>query len=123
MLTKILLTAAVIIGALLFLRHQSRPPPQKSSAQKIAAEAERLRSRNWMTAIALVVLLALGGIAFYVNWADNNRTVAVRVVNTTNGSVTTYEAFAERMEKRRFVTVDGRVIEVADTERVEISEQ
>ncbi len=118
MLSKILLTVAIVIGALIFLRMQGqRSAP---AAQRAAPPPVNLKQRNLITGIILLVLLSLGAGAYYLNWSEAHRTVTVRVIHATSGKAQEYEVYAKQIEGRSFVTVDGRTITVADSERLEV---
>lgn len=118
MVTKILLTVAVIAAVMLYLRSQSGEV-QKPAVDSTDAKSLQ-RSRNWATLVILVLLLGIGGSIFYFKWAEEQRLVTVRVVNSTTEKVTTYNAFANRLHGRTFITEDGRTITLADVERMEV---
>lgn len=131
MLTKILLTLAVIIGAALYLRARNeseeaadsathRPKGEPGKRQLATESAAEIRSRNRLTAAILAALLAIGGIFFYFKWVEDNRLVTVRVVNSSTGEATSYQALANKLHGRTFITEDGRKITLADIERMEV---
>lgn len=120
MLSKILLTTAVIVAVLLYLRTQT---PAAGSARPREQEVDPKtlrRARHIATATILLILVGISSLVFYLKWADEHRLVIVRVVNSANDSVTTYTVYANKVQGRTFVTEDGRTIILADVERMEV---
>lgn len=124
MISKLLLTAAVIAGFLLYLRFSgsgneqdggetekpARPPREESTAQGLR-----------IVVIILVVFMILGSAAYlYFEWQDRYRVVSVRVVDTRSGQSVSYEARRGDIGERSFVTLDGLRVTPAATERVEL---
>ena len=62
----------------------------------------------------------LGQIILFFDWREDYRVVELRVVNTNTGRAQEYRAHKGDVENRRFVTVDGRVVTLADVERLEM---
>jgi hypothetical protein len=74
-----------------------------------------------MLPIGLVALLiAITGGYLYLEWADAHEEVIIRVVNTRTGDASTYLARKKDVHGRSFETIDGRVITLADVERMEL---
>ncbi len=125
MFTKILLTVGVIVAVALYLRARDAAeddsPAGPSGAGTSGAAARKPAAANHrLTAIVLLALLGLGGIFFYLRWSEAQRLVTLRVVNSSTGTVIEYQAFANQLDGRTFVTADGRRITLADVERMEL---
>jgi hypothetical protein len=122
MLTKILFTAAVIATVIMLVRFRRRrglvstaaPPP------RVQTGATR-RLFRWL-AVAVVALL-IAGTAFYLylEWRAAHEVVEVRVIDASSGRVSAYQAYRGDLDARSFVTVDGRRVHLAATERMETS--
>lgn len=117
MLTKILLIVAMI-AALVAATRISRGAPAKENVQpasRLARNAPRLVAYGIAAAIMITT-----GLIYYVGYREETKIMTIRVVNTATGESTLYEAYQGNISERRFETVDGRVVTVADIERVEV---
>jgi hypothetical protein len=65
-------------------------------------------------------MVLVSGVLIYQRWQDGDRVVTVRVVDTQSGRSVTYQARRKDVEERHFVTLDGREVSVAETERIEL---
>jgi hypothetical protein len=125
MITKILLTLGVIGLAWLVIRNRAR------REQLVAEERERLvdgrQEKGTKTlrysAYGLILFMILASCVFlYLEWQKEYRVVRVRVVNTQSGEETVYQAKRGNVDDRTFETLDGRRINVAGVERIEVEE-
>ncbi len=124
MFGKLLLTLAVILGAYLVIRTRiqrgravaaASPPP----AREPLIPAVALRA----VAYGLVVAMVAGSLLWlYLDWEAGASVVTVQVINANTGDVTVYQARREQVEGRRFTTLDGRIVTLADVERMELAE-
>ena len=124
MFGKLLLTLAVILGAYLVIRTRiqrgravaaASPPP----AREPLIPAAVLRA----VAYGLVVAMVAGSLLWlYLDWEAGASVVTVQVINANTGDVTVYQARREQVEGRRFTTLDGRIVTLADVERMELAE-
>ena len=118
MIWKLLLTAAVVLGAYLVIRArilrarearglvQPRPPLVPPGAVRIAA-------------YALAVLMVGGSASLLLrDWGSSRDLVTVKVVNTNTGGTASYRALRGDIGERRFQTLDGREVRLADVERM-----
>lgn len=117
MLWKLLLTAAVILGAYLVVR------PARGVATVTAPPPARrvLRPHGLVRGLAYALLgLGLGGVAFYlVNaWDSSREVLQVQVINANTGAATHYRARRRDIEGRGFRTLEGQVVLLADVERM-----
>ncbi|MFT6915538.1 MAG: hypothetical protein ACJAWL_001847 [Motiliproteus sp.] len=124
MLTKILVTALVIIGCYLFIRSKRHHPVQRLRVIEAAPEsAARLPSPVRLLALGLCVFSLLASAAFMgLNWLDNQTLLKVRVTSTLNGESADYRVYKGDLEGRSFITTFGQRVIIADNERMEISE-
>jgi len=119
MLTKILLTLAVIIGCFFALSARraspavarQRPDPKSLQKQKV------LRRAAWSF---MLVMLVSAGIMISLDILQSSAVVTVHVVNTRTGERISYRARREDIQKSSFTTVEGRQVFTAGVERIEI---
>ncbi|MFT5721488.1 MAG: hypothetical protein ACI9W6_001804 [Motiliproteus sp.] len=124
MLTKILVTALVIIGCFLFLRFKHNHPAQRLRVIEVEPESPALyRSPVRMLALGLCVFSLLASAAFVGwNWLDNQTLLQVRVTSALSGESATYQVYKGDIEGRSFITTYGQQVIIADNERMEIDE-
>lgn len=122
MLMKILLTAAVILGAVLILRRRMHRVAQAQAATQVRVQPEPPNTR--IQAIAaygvLLVMLAGAGFFIYLEWQDSYQVITVRVVNSSTGKTVYYQARRGEIDGRTFRTLDGREVTLAEVERMEL---
>lgn len=74
-----------------------------------------------MAAITAVLLMLSGAALFlYQQWRDSTQVVTVRIINANNGRETDYQAYKGDVDGRSFKTVDGRLVTLAESERMEL---
>jgi len=56
----------------------------------------------------------------YFQWQDTWRVVTVRVINADNGKASSYQAYKGDVQVRSFTTTDGRTVNLAEIERMEL---
>ncbi len=120
MLTKILVTALVIIGCMWVLsarrenanpRLKTVPNPKNQQKQKL------LRQAAWSFMLLMVIA---AGVMISLELQDKNTVVTVHVINTQSGQSNSYQAHREDIQSNNFTTVGGRKIFIAGIERIEI---
>jgi hypothetical protein len=118
MISKLLLTAAVIFVAYLVIRARIR---RSREAAGIVAPRPPLVPPALIRPIAygLLAVMLIGSLAYLVrDWDRDREIIAVQVVNANTGEVTRYEVLRGSVDGRRFLTSDGREIRIADVERL-----
>lgn len=115
MLTKILLTALVIIAVVLYLRRRTAAGTAQRGMQAAPAGYWRL-----LPAGLLLAALVVSAVMFWLEWQDEHRVFTARVIDTRTGDVTTYSVYPGAVRGRTFETVDGRSVTLADVERLEL---
>ena len=124
MITKILFTAAVI-GIVFFLlgrrTRSSRPAalPPKPAVQRPGSLIDSRFTRIAAYTVVVTMVFAMGLFA-YREWEDAYRIVNIRVINARTGDMVTYQAHKRDVEGRRFLTLDGRLVTLAEVERMEL---
>ncbi len=124
MISKILLTLAVIGLAWLVIRHRQHSFNESATAgisRPVTKDPGSNRSIKWLSYGLLAVMISASLI--YLGWQveQGYRLVTVRVVDAQTGRSVSYIARRMDVDDRHFVTQDGREIIVADGERIELS--
>jgi ABC-type Fe3+ transport system permease subunit len=122
MITKILFTLLVIIAALVFVRHKNSRQRQGGGPDREQQAADRRRAMVIAIALVLLTLLVSAGI-YYSHWQNEHRLFSVLVTHGNSGEVQRYTVYRREINGRSFRTVDGRLIHLADSERMEIREE
>lgn len=124
MITKILFTAAIIFVMVLVIRKQTsgrpvlhRPPAPTQSAQGLL----KVRQWQWMVYGFLGLMVSVSVLFVFFEWRDQYRVIDVHVINSQTGEAIIYQARLSDVDGRHFKTVEGRLVTVADVERIEVS--
>ena len=117
MLTKILLILGVIVMVVLAVRNRGTgsTPERTSNGQQAASSPARITA--WVL-IGVIIAITLGYSA--LQWRDSTEVVTVKVVNSNTGKSVSYQVSRDQVGDRRFRTVDGRTIVLAEVERIEV---
>ena len=117
MISKILITLAVIAVCIWMLSARSKP--QLREIRNPADERRNKLFRN--AAIGFMVFMALAAaIMIYLQVDDRSRVVTVHVINTQSGKIRSYRAHRDEIHSDGFTTLDGKEVFIAGVERIEI---
>lgn len=133
MLTKILVTIAVIVGVVIFLRHQKSLPNQAMAIEEKELNPNRLpvqtepdseakfrRQQIWIIAIAISSLTILFSIyLMFQHWETEQEIINVTIINADNNRQS-YHAYRRNIGPDRFITIDGKEIRPSLRDRVEL---
>ncbi|MCP3868303.1 MAG: antitermination protein NusG [Gammaproteobacteria bacterium] len=118
---KLLVTGLVIFGAIMALRFRKRPPANPVLVHQAPPSHQSDSALFKAVAYGTVVVLLLGsGIYFYSQWQDAYQVITVHIIDTRSGREVTYEAYKGDVDGRSFKTTDGRVVTLAEVERLEL---
>lgn len=134
MLGKILLTLAVIVGAVFYIRArdiqqaETRNPAPKakqandsSTADKKSAGGDDLSADLRLGAyMFLVLMVGLGAALYYFRWQDDHSLLTVTLHSDNQAESTRYQVYKYQLQDRSFTTLDGILVTVASTERMEV---
>jgi len=134
MLGKILLTLAVIVTAFFYIRQQdmkdsdkarktvdSAPATAKSNGVAKPKAKDTLSSDLRFGAyMFLVLMIGLGGALYYFGWKDDHTVLTVTLHNDGQAMSTNYEVYKYQLGERSFTTLDGVLVTVASTDRMEV---
>ena len=120
MLTKLILTLLVIVGALWFVSSKRGEPKQRVLviANKKEQENRQMLRRGAYVFMGIMVIAA--AVMIFMELSDSYATVTVHVVNTQNGTRSSYQARRQDIQGSSFTTLDGRKVYVAGIERIEV---
>ena len=117
MISKILITLAVIMICMWML--SSRAKPDLREIPNPAAERNKKFMRN--AAIAFMVVMAIAAaVMIYLEVDERSAIVTVRVINTQSGVQKSYRVMKSDIHSDGFTTLDGVEVFVAGIERIEI---
>ncbi len=117
MITKILITLAVIAICMWVL--SARAKPELRVVPNPAAERNRKTLR--LAAIAFMLIMATAAaVMIYLELDARQTVVTVHVVNTQSGAKKSYRAKKSEIHNDGFTTVEGTQVFVAEVERIEI---
>ncbi len=119
MLTKILFTLAVILVVALVFRVKNTPAKPAAAAKATPNKGGVSAAMVAYTLLALVI--AISALVFVLHWQDQHRVIDIQVTNS-QGEVLKYQAYKKTIEGRRFTTIDGVSVDLADSDRIEILE-
>jgi hypothetical protein len=123
MISKLFLTILLIVGLVYYIRSRSSArPPEPRRRERIVTPAPRhepLVPRAILYIFIALMLLATS-VVLYFDWEKNYRVVTVRVINSDTGRVSEYQARRGDIDGRTFETLDGKVVTLADVERMEL---
>ena len=121
MFWKLILTAAVILGAYLVIRARMERAGQAEPAT--TTTPSRLPPGLARTAAYGVLVLMIGGTGLYLmrGWDEGREILQVQVVNANTGATIEYRAHRRDIGGRSFRTVEGQVVRLAEVERMVVT--
>jgi len=119
LLTKILFTLAVILVVALVFRVKSTPAKSAATARPAPSKGGVSAAMVAYTLLGLVI--AISALVFVLHWQDQHRVIDIQVTNS-QGEALKYQAYKKAIEGRRFTTIDGVSVDLADSDRIEILE-
>ena len=122
MLSKLLITLAVIAGCLWFLSTKRGAEERPLRVVVSAKEKQRRTMLRRGAYVFMFIMVLAAAVTLSFEWSDNYSTVTVHVVNAQTGLKTTYQARRQDIEQGSFTTLDGRKIFVAGVERIEVEQ-
>jgi len=121
LLTKILFTLAVILVVAFIFRVKNTPakPVKPQAAQSANSKGGVSAAMVAYTLLGLVI--AISALVFVLHWQDQHQVIDIQVTNS-QGNTLKYQAYKKSVEGRRFTTIDGVSVDLADSDRIEILE-
>ena len=117
MISKILITLAVIMICMWMLSARSKP-----QLRKIANPAdERNKKQLRYAAFGFMLIMAIAAaVMIYLEVDERSAVVTVHVINTQSGEQKSYRVKKNEIHNDGFTTLDGLQVFVAGIERIEI---
>ena len=132
MLTKILFTLLVIVGVSFFFRTKNQqkreiPPPATPPKQiGLTSSASQGKGKSLSTRVLAYILIgvlaAVSVLIYVVHSNSENQIVNIRVISD-GGEVTNYQARHKTIKGRKFETLDGKLVTLGESDRIEMIEQ
>ena len=120
MLTKLILTLLVIVGALWFVSSKRGEPKQRVLVIASKKEQENRQMLRYGAYVFMGIMVIAASVMIYLELSDSYATVTVHVVNTQSGTRSSYQARRQDIQGSSFTTLDGRKVYVAGIERIEV---
>jgi len=141
MLGKILLTASVIVLAFFFVRRRDMSSKAKGTAKRgrdgnpalgaaSASKTEQVAAKNDENTLSedmrlgaymfLVLVIALGAALYYFQWQDDHTVLSVRLHSDGQDEAIEYQVYKFQLGDRSFTTLNGILVTVASSERMEV---
>lgn len=122
MIGKFLITLVVVLIAYAVLRARWRDadaPLDDAQSQRLQGTPFTVHPMMRLAAALLVAIMTVGSALYLLlDWLDARAVVQVQVINANTGQITPYESRRGAIDGRRFTTLDGREIRLADVERM-----
>jgi hypothetical protein len=125
MLTKLLLTGAVFVFMMFLQRMRTRRSQEIPTVRVVPERKTPSAMPPWLkpAAYGFAAFTVLASCVWYYSaWHEDQSIVTIRVINPSSGDVSTYRARKGAIDGRRFQTVEGLTVRIADAERVELFE-
>ena len=119
MLTKILITLAVIIIVALVFR--TRATPAVSPTARAPDEPGALSVRGVAYVLLGILLLTAAGV-FIIKFQANNKIITIHVISD-DGVSATYQARQKNIKGRRFTTLDNKRVTLGEGDRIEMNDR
>ncbi len=117
MISKILITLAVIMACMWML--SARAKPELREIPNPTVERKKKHMRN--AAIGFMIIMSIAaGIIIYLEVDKRSAIVTVHVINTQSGAKKSYRVMKNQIHSDGFTTLEGLQVFVAGIERIEI---
>lgn len=131
MFGKILLTLSVMIIAFFFVRQRdikekSGPAPTSTAPQGAQDDKNQNANHDLSSDLRLgaymflVLVLGLGAAMYYFQWQDEHSILTVRLHSDGQAEAIEYQVYKFQLGERSFTTLDGILVTVASSERMEV---
>lgn len=130
MLGKFLITLAVILTAFFVIRQRNiadsakkqagktTKPIPKDQPKEVDSHSSDLRFAAYTF---LVLIIGLGATLYYFQWQDDHQILTISLHRENQAQPVIYQVYKYQLENRTFVTIEGTVVTVASSERMEVA--
>jgi hypothetical protein len=139
MLGKLITTILVIVAAVIFIRKKNERDlptgdPKGKQSKKLRdsgqATAKRIKKEKaddtlssdlrFAAYMFLALMIGLGGTLYYFKWQDDHTILTVNLHRENQAKPVSYEVYKYQLQTRSFTTLNGIIVTVADSERMEV---
>lgn len=121
MIKQLLITLAVAAIVIVIARmKRGRSEPRAAAGKPSATPEPSSRTTSIVVgySLAAIMILATAGVS-WMRYQEANSIVRVEVVDTRSGERTVYQVRRKNLGEREFRTVDGRVVSLGASDRME----
>ena len=124
MIAKIFYTmlVIVIVGMIFRSQNQAKVDKQRSEQNKPETPEQNSMAPKSVAYLLIGLLIVVSGVVYYFSWSDANQLITLRVINSS-GTLTEYQAYRKDIRGREFSSIDGVIIQLADSDRLEMIER
>jgi len=129
MLGKIILTLLVMVIAFMVLRQRSQLPQSDQTKRnnsttktqnKLSEKSESSSDIRVAAYLFLILMIGAAIIIYYQRWQDDHTILTVSLFRNDQTAANIYQVYKYQLDSRTFTTIEGTVITVADSERMEV---
>ena len=68
----------------------------------------------------LILMVGFAAVLYYFNWEDDHTVLTITLYSDNQAQAISYQAYKYQLQERSFTTLDGLLVTVASSERMEI---
>jgi len=124
MILKLLLTLAIVVAVIIWLRSQNTKRLGSNGSATGNLLVKDAAKNTWIKPFSYGMaglIIAAGILIFYLSWQEDHTQYQVTITNPQTGTSETFIALKKDMRGRLFITQSGREIRVSDLERIEVT--
>jgi|SRR6056297_1980235 len=115
-ITLAVATIVIVLARMKRARTEARAAPQENAST--GRSSSRTTSMVVGYSLAAIMILATAGIS-WMRYQEANAIVQIEVVDARSGERTVYQVRRKNLGEREFRTVDGRVVSLGASDRME----
>ena len=119
MVKQLLVTLLVAAIVVVIARMKRRPGGAAPGGSGNAERDDSISSTPLVGYALAAVMIITAGTLTWMGWQERNEIVEVVVTDTRTGERTTYQVRRKALGEREFRTVDGRVVSLGGSDRME----
>ncbi len=121
MIAKVFFTMLVIVIVGMIFRSKSQITAQQNASKSPSNTPDETNSLapKSVAYLLIALLILVSGAVYYFSWKDASQVVMLRVINASGG-LSEYQAYKKDINGRKFLSIDGSHIQLADTDRLEM---
>lgn len=124
MLGKLLITA--VIGGIIYFLWRKNQHPKNHHTPSLRSHVAALAGSKaqppikliFSAALAVIILVTAAWMVY--DWKDQRTLLEVKVITPNTLNINTYQVYKKDLQERGFITRDGQLIRIANSERMEV---